>query len=136
MRRTRVEVAAEHRLASDDGSDGPLRAATGHLIGGRYLSAEAGRTYEVLGRATMWALAPDRAILKRWECGTTCVSDAEVGIDQLIGPISGRRADGDGTHDVVEALHLHTDLAAAFEPVQSGDSLLGAEQLARPGRVA
>jgi len=112
MNRTRLRAAAEH-LKDEDGQD-RARTGTGHVVGGLYRCRESGRTYEVVDRATMWVLAPDQAILKRWSGGETYVTDAPVGSDALVGRRSASGVDGHRRHHVVEALHLDPDCLAAF----------------------
>jgi hypothetical protein len=62
--------------------------ATGHVIGWTYESQEHGMTYEVLGRATIWDLAPDAAVRVRWANGNETVTTEPLGADQVVAPAS------------------------------------------------
>ena len=59
--------------------------ATGHVIGWTYESQEHGMTYEVLGRATIWDLAPDAATRLRWANGNQTVTTVPPGVDRVVG---------------------------------------------------
>ena len=61
-------------------------ARSDHVVGGVYFSPEHAMTYEVLGPATVWELAPDDAIRVRWSNGNVTttrrvllVAEPEVG---------------------------------------------------------
>lgn len=60
------------------------RAATGHVVGTSYLSAEAGQVYTVEATATLWELAPDEAVAVVWANGNRTVSDSPRGADPVV----------------------------------------------------
>lgn len=62
--------------------------ATGHVIGWTYESREHGMTYDVLGRATIWDLAPEAAVRVRWANGNETVTAQAVDDDRLVAPTS------------------------------------------------
>jgi hypothetical protein len=49
-----------------------------HVVGGVYFSPAHDMTYEVLGPATVWELAPDDAIRVRWSNGNVTTTRREL----------------------------------------------------------
>ena len=60
--------------------------ATGHVIGWQYYSDEHEMAYEVVGRATVWDLAPEKAVRLRWANGNETVSTDPPGPDRVLAP--------------------------------------------------
>ena len=59
-------------------------AATGHVVGRTYVSADAGQVYTVEATATLWELAPGEAVVVLWSNGNRTVSDSPKGADVAI----------------------------------------------------
>jgi len=72
-------------------------SATGHLVGAWYVSVEHGRMYRVEDTCTLWELAPEAGVRRRWADGNVTLSDAPRGEDRLVCDACGeRRRNGDG----------------------------------------
>ena len=66
-------------------------AATGHLVGAWYASVEHEHLYRVEDTCTLWELAPEAGVRRRWANGNITMSDLPRGEDRLVCDDCGER---------------------------------------------
>ena len=61
-------------------------APAGYVVGGTYLSVEAGERYTVEAVTTLWECAPAGAVVVRWSNGNRTIRSGSPGSDPLVCP--------------------------------------------------
>jgi hypothetical protein len=79
-----VGTARGSNARSGTAATEPPLTATGHTVGARYRSAAHAMTYQVLGAATLWELAPGEAVRLRWSNGNETVTAQPVAGDVVV----------------------------------------------------
>lgn len=75
-------------VESDPGDFGYELTATDHVVGGVYFSRDHRMHYRVRSRATLWDLAPGRAVALDWENGNRTITCRDRGHDKRCRAVS------------------------------------------------